>query len=109
MDLYQYRIEKSNETFNEAKTLFDKSFLTGTINRLYYSIFYAASAALLKKDIKTGELSESIGELDNYLFEARQAGDYGDFEAASQKDTERLLNDTQRVVRLILNFIPTIE
>ena len=51
-DIIQYRIEKSDRTFLEAKSLFKSKFYTGSVNRLYYSCFHIVSALLLKNSIK---------------------------------------------------------
>lgn len=66
------------------------------VNRLYYACFYAVSALLLLEGkssskhsgvrsefnrswVKTGRVSEPLGDLYNRLFDNRQRGDYGDF------------------------------
>lgn len=47
-DIIAYWISRSDETMKEASLLFDNDFYNATINRLYYSAFYAVSALLLQ-------------------------------------------------------------
>ena len=50
-DIIRYRLEKSQITFDEAKSLANNGFWNGTANRLYYSCFYSVIALLAKDDI----------------------------------------------------------
>ena len=49
-DLIQYRLNKSQTTLHEAKSLADNGFWNGAANRLYYSCFYAVIALLAQSD-----------------------------------------------------------
>lgn len=49
----QYRLMRARETLAEARTLFQAKFLSGTINRIYYAMFYAVSALALSKGFST--------------------------------------------------------
>jgi uncharacterized protein (UPF0332 family) len=46
-DLIQYRLERALDTFEDAQILSEKRKWNSTINRLYYSAFYAVTALLL--------------------------------------------------------------
>ena len=50
-DYIIYRIEKSNEVFEDAILLAKNERWNSCVNRLYYSIYYIASALLYKNNI----------------------------------------------------------
>ena len=45
-ELIQYRFDKALETITEAEFLMKNHFWNNTVNRLYYSCYYAVSALL---------------------------------------------------------------
>ena len=49
----RYRIETAYKTFDAAKMLADNEFWNSSVNRLYYSLFYAVNALLVLNEIKT--------------------------------------------------------
>jgi uncharacterized protein (UPF0332 family) len=94
-DYIVYRIQRAEESYNEAFLLADKKHWNTAANRLYYSCFYAVIALLLKNDIntnthigainqfglhfvKTEKIDGQFGRLYSKLFDYRQKGDYGD-------------------------------
>jgi uncharacterized protein (UPF0332 family) len=94
--LIKYRIERAEETYNEALLMRTGGHWNACANRLYYACFYAVSALLVKYGhssskhsgvkslfnqyvIKKKILDKNKGKLYNQLFEARQEGDYVDF------------------------------
>ncbi|MFT7035332.1 MAG: hypothetical protein ACJA2S_003855 [Cyclobacteriaceae bacterium] len=94
-DLIQYRLERALETFEDAQILSEKEKWNSTINRLYYSAFYAVTAFLLTCEltlsthsgvksnftehfIKTGRIEKHYGKMYSQLFSWRQKRDYGD-------------------------------
>ena len=94
--LIQYRIERAEETIEEASLLSKESHFNAAINRLYYACFYAASALMVAygltasshAGVKTmigmhfvskGLLSKEQGKAFSRLFEIRHSGDYDDF------------------------------
>lgn len=95
-DLIAYKLDKARNTLKEAQLLADASFYNTAVNRLYYSVYYAASALMLNesleaathkgiktmlglKFIQTGKLEREFGKIYQQLFDSRQAGDYEDF------------------------------
>jgi len=91
----QYRFKRAEETLKDALLLLENQKWNATINRLYYSCFYAVIALLLKnrieskthdgvrnqfglRFIKTGFMDKRFGKLYTKLFDYRQKGDYGD-------------------------------
>ena len=118
-DLIKYRLEKSNITFNEAKSLAESGFWGGCANRLYYSCFYCVIALLAKDDInasthngvrteffklyiKTGILDRKYSSIYTDLMSKRQESDYDDFLEFSQEDILPLIGD-------VANFLQTIR
>lgn len=84
---------KAQESLASAQREFASQSYTFAVNRLYYTLFYAVSAALLERRrsfkkhtgvraafhqefIKTGKLDVKWGKLYDQLFEDRQEGDY---------------------------------
>jgi len=49
----KYRIEKAYQTYEAAKVLSDNGFWNSAVNRLYYSIFFAANALLVLNGIES--------------------------------------------------------
>ena len=89
----KYRIEKAYQTYEAAKVLSDNGFWNSAVNRLYYSIFFAANALLVLKGIeskkhstlksqfsqhfvKTGKFDKKYGRLLSELYDWRQKADY---------------------------------
>ncbi len=94
-ELVRYRILRAKETLEDAKLLADKGSWNSSINRLYYAMYYALTALLLKEGyqstthngvktqfsehfIKTGKFSLDTGKTYAQLFTWRQKGDYAD-------------------------------
>jgi len=117
-DYINYRIEKSNETFEVAELLYDNSKWNSTINRLYYACFYAITALLVKNEIetkshsgvktqfflnfvKTKKIDIKYGKLYSDLFDWRQKGDYGDFFDFEMKNVKPIMKPTSELLELI--------
>lgn len=52
-DYIKYRFKRAEESFDDALILIEKKKWNTSINRLYYSCFYAVIALLLKNGIET--------------------------------------------------------
>lgn len=94
-DLLKYRMARTIDTYDDALILAEKGKWNSTINRLYYSAYYAIMALLLNADlkptthngakssfseyfIKTGIIEKEYGKIYSQLFTWRQKGDYDD-------------------------------
>ena len=94
-DLISYRIARAKDTYDDALILAEKEKWNSTINRLYYSAYYAVMALLLDSDlkptthngaksnfseyfVKTGKIETKYGKIYSQLFTWRQKGDYDD-------------------------------
>lgn len=101
--LITYRLERANESLDEATLLLERGFTNTAVNRLYYGCFYAVSALLLTQGfssakhtgiramfqqhfVKTGLLPVKLGKLYDRLFDNRQRGDYQDLVRFDPKD-----------------------
>lgn len=102
----QYRLSRAWDTFDDAKILASKGKWNSTINRLYYAVYYAVMALLLKNDlkptthngaksnftehfIKNQTIDKKFGKLYSQLFTFRQKGDYDDlFDFTEEKVME---------------------
>ena len=56
-ELINYRKKRAKETLEDAKTMFGKTTLFSTVNRIYYSIFYEVTALLLTKGFSSSKHS----------------------------------------------------
>lgn len=95
-DLVEYKCEKAHQALSEADVLGQANFYNAAVNRLYYAVYYAASALMLSnsletathkgikmmlglKFIRSGILEPEYGYIYQRLFDSHQAGDYEDF------------------------------
>jgi len=51
-DLVKYRLLRARDTYEDAQILAERNKWNSTINRLYYSAYYAVMALLLDSDLK---------------------------------------------------------
>jgi uncharacterized protein (UPF0332 family) len=119
-DIIKYRIEKSDRTFLEAKSLQSSQFWNGAVNRLYYCCYHIVSALLIKDDInasthngvrtqffkfyiKTEKLDRKFSVLYSNLMNKRQESDYDDFQEFNQNDIEPLFEEVEEFLVTIKN------
>jgi uncharacterized protein (UPF0332 family) len=94
-DLIKYRLKRAKDTFEDAQILAERNKWNSTINRLYYSAYYAVMALLLESDLNptthngaksnfseyfilTNKIPRELGKIYSQLFTWRQKGDYDD-------------------------------
>jgi len=111
-DYIEYRIQKSRETFDDAKLLAENKRWNSCVNRLYYSSFYLITALLYKNEhkaethngvkvqfnlhyLKEGILDLKYGKLYANLFDWRQESDYADFIDFDQETVLPLLKQVE--------------
>ena len=92
-EMVRYWWSKAEESLTSAQRELEAQSHSFAVNRLYYAMFYAVSAVVLKRKlsfkkhsgvratfhrefIKTGLLDVKWGKLYDQLFEDRQEGDY---------------------------------
>ena len=126
-DLIKYRLNRAWGTLDDARILADKGKWNSTINRLYYSAYYAVMALLLDKGvnpsthngaksnfskyfIKTGEIPMEFGKIYSQLFTWRQKGDYDDLFDFDENKVEPYFEPVKSLIELIekriLNSLP---
>lgn len=122
-DLIKYRIARAKDTYDDALILAEKEKWNSSINRLYYSAYYAVMALLLYFDlkptthngaksnfsehfIKTGKIDKKYGKLYSQLFTWRQKGDYDDL---FDFEKDRVVPYFQPVNHLISIIVEIIE
>lgn len=120
VDLIKYRLEKSKETLQDARVLFEKASLTSTVNRIYYAMFYAVNGLLLlnnlssskhsgvrslfnKEFVNKGLVDKKLGKFYSKIFEERQEGDYKDFIKFDNNIVRSWLESAEDFVKRIEN------
>lgn len=120
------RLNRAKEAIDEAVLLFQNEHYLTVINRLYYALFYVASAYLAKEGIvakthagtknqfhqhfiKTGLVNEEIGKLYDELFSERNESDYGDFLVYTHDEAKYYLTQTALHVNNLISGIGKIE
>ena len=110
-----YRQEKADLALEDAVFLTDAARYNLAANRLYYALYYAASALLLSKDIstkrhsglitqvhlnfvKTGILTIEEGALFKVMFDLRHESDYEDFIDVESSDIEEYTPQVKELV-----------
>ncbi len=121
-DLLNYRLQRSLDSLEDAKILFENEKWNGTINRLYYAAFYAVSAILIKKNIYTKshsglkskfhqeiihkkELDIGFGKIYDQLFDLRGNGEYNDFVIYTREQIEPYIQRTERFILEIKDIV----
>ena len=114
-------LDRANSSMQAAKLLKEAGLLDDSASRAYYSVFHAASALLLSREltfhshtgvlrainlhfIKTGELDRSFGREINWLAELRQVGDYGEIRHVEIGDVNRSIEQAEAFLTQI-NFM----
>ena len=118
----KYRIARAWDTLDDAKILASKGKWNSTINRLYYSAYYAVMALLLKHElkptthngaktnftehfIKNRKIDKKYGKIYSQLFTWRQKGDYDDLFDFEESQVIQYFEPVEELIRLIENQI----
>lgn len=117
-DLIKYRIARAKDTYEDAQILAEREKWNSTINRLYYSAYYAIMALLLDVDIKpathngaksnfseyfikTGKIDKEYGKIYSQLFTWRQKGDYDDLFDFDEDKVHPYFEPVKRLISMI--------
>ena len=117
-----YRIEKSRQSLDDIRKVLPLNLWSIIANRMYYALYYAASALLIHDGhkvgthkgvislfyfnyVKDGPLSKEDGSLFSHVFAFRQGSDYDDFVDASEEDIKRYLPQVESLVEKITSLI----
>lgn len=124
-DLIQYRLHRAKDTFEDAQILAERRKWNSSINRLYYSAYYAVMALLLFSElnpathngtksnftehfIKTERIPKEFGKMYSQLFTWRQKGDYDDLFDFDQEKVMPYFQPVQKLIDLIESIIKEI-
>ena len=122
IDLTNYRLERAEESLQEARILVEQVHFNAAINRLYYACFYAASALLIRNGISSqthagvktmlglhfvskGILSIEYGKTFSRLFEIRHSSDYDDFVYCDKELYDEYAPKAQKFVEAVKELI----
>ena len=122
--LISHRMERSRESIRAAEIMLENEMLTISMNRVYYSMFYAVQALLVlhkvsfskhgqvkgyfnRELIKTGIFPVDIGKLYNKVFEYRQKFDYVDFAAPDRDMVSEYIEKAREFNSTIKEYIQT--
>lgn len=120
--IINYRKERALKTLEEARITANNSMWNLTMNRLYYAVFYAAGALLVKNSIpsnshqgtmrmlqlhfiKEGPLNKDDSSTLRDLYNMRITGDYEDDFDVTEEDIIEYLPKAQDLVERIINLI----
>ncbi len=124
-DYINYRLQRAEESYNDALILAENESWNAVINRLYYACFYAVIALLLKKGIetqthdgsrtqfglqyvKTGLIDKRFGKIYSKLFDMRQKGDYGDLYDFDKETVVPLIKSTREFIDELKKRLPVV-
>ena len=122
MTIVQLELERAKRTFTEVETLKEAGLWNGVCNRLYYSVFHAISALLLKegfsakthsgvtsifgqKFVKEGVFSKEDSVLIMQLKEMRNTGDYDDFMDWEEEDVAPYFDEVEKFLSKVNDII----
>lgn len=117
-ELIKYRIARAKDTLEDALILAEKEKWNSSINRLYYSAYYAVIALLLSNDlkpsthngvksnfsehfIKPGIIPLKLGKMYSQLFAWRQKGDYDDLFDFDKENVQPYFAPVNELIEII--------
>lgn len=120
--LVLYRLNRADESLEEALILLERDHINTFVNRLYYACFYAVTALLLSKGlssskhsgvralfhqniVKNGLLNREMGKFYDKIFDTRQKGDYADLVYFKKKEVGSWFGEAKKFISSIKNII----
>ena len=121
-DIVRLRFKKALAAFAEAEFLFAHKYWNTTVNKLYYSCFYAIGALLANIEvfpkthsgtqqmfrmhfIKTGHFDNETNNFYTKLFEMRQDADYEDAVDYEEEDVIILIEPARELISKIQKLL----
>ena len=121
-ELCRYRLQQAEESLTVAKTCLEGEFYKDSINRSYYSVFYAIKAVLAlgsvdfkrhkdvvsyfnKEYVATEKFPKTLGRKIGNLKQIREDSDYDDFYVASKEETEEQIKTAESVIRSVKEYL----
>jgi len=117
-----YRLNRSDESLEEALILLKRDHVNTFVNRLYYACFYAVTALLLSKGLSSSKhsgvralfhqnfvknelITREMGKFYDKLFDTRQKGDYADLVYFDKKEVGSWFDEAKKFISYIKNII----
>ncbi|MFH1196695.1 MAG: HEPN domain-containing protein [bacterium] len=124
-DLSGFRLTRAKEDFEASKELFENGYFGQSLSRSYYSIFQATRSLLalerfdskkhsgvisyfIHNFIKTGKIEKEFGTILTLAEKNRIQSDYHDFYIASKEDAETQIENAEKFINMIQNYIQKI-
>lgn len=125
-ELIKSQIAKSHEKLEAAKSLLKEGFYDDAISRAYYSMFHAASAALLSEGITVGthsalktmfglrfvvagKIDKKFGRWLNEIKDERENGDYDIFTSFEDDDAKKAITEVEEFLKEIKLFVAKVH
>ena len=125
-EIVLYRMNKADETLEDARVLVRAGRWNACVNRLYYACFYAVSALLVgdglsspkhagvrslfnKQYVKTGTIPKDLARTYNDLFERRQECDYIDFVNFQESQVQPWVSQAEKLISYIAKIIDVVD
>lgn len=123
-ELSKYRLQESEDSLTVARNCLDKGFYKDSINRSYYSAFYAIKAVLAlgtvdfkrhkdviayfnKEYVATNIFPRELGRRLGTLKQLREKSDYDDFYIASKEKAMNQLETAELVLQKVKDYLDT--
>ncbi len=120
--LVLYRLNRADESLEEALILLERDHINTFVNRLYYACFYAVTALLLSKRLSSSKhsgvralfhqnfiknelINREMGKFYDKLFDTRQKGDYADLVYFEKKEVGSWFGEAKKFISSIKNII----
>lgn len=121
-DYIQYRIDRSEEIFQDAKLLAENKRWRSCVNRLYYSSFHLINALLfldginakshdglkskfLQLYVKTNLIDIDYGKLYSRLIDWRQESDYSVYVDFEESDVFPIIDKVEKFNQILIEII----
>ena len=121
-ELSRYRLQQADESLRASKNCYDNGFYKDSINRSYYSAFYAIKAVLAigkidfkrhkdviayfnKEYVATEIFPRDLGRKLGTLKQLREKSDYDDFYIASKEKAEEQIETAQAVIKSVIEYL----
>jgi uncharacterized protein (UPF0332 family) len=115
-------LAKAKESVKASDSLLEDGFYDFSASRVYYTMFYAAEAVLLTKDlsfskhkaviaafgkefVKSGLLPARLHAYLVEAFDSRQLGDYGPTGSLSKEKAERLIKQAREFLMVVEEYL----
>lgn len=125
-DLIDYRMGRAREALNDADAALREERFNEASNRIYYGMFYAASALLATRDLSSSRHSGVISLLNEHFvrpgtfqrqlahqlaaaFDMRAESDYKDFAEPDPVRLQEMLEQARTFVEAVGKLIPSLD